>query len=398
MKYTNFLKILAKFNEKYSDIIDEFEATNRIVLEDYSHDIFNIFENILKINKNIDIDNLLLNSIIESTSTQTDLIICLNDVVSKVTLESQEISSTQRYFREVNNVYEKYNNDYNIEYCEENRNRLIEMNLKSVIAIAKNYQGLGLSFEELISAGNLGLCVAWDKYDPNRAKLKDNMLAEVNNLPETFNYNQAKHVMNKFLTYGDVLDKFDHMFKTPHNFQREDMTKWIKDNIVNAKFNSIANLWIRAYILIEIDNYSRIVRKPKSEIYKDVQKNGAYQKEQIVDIDSPIGDDGQCTFGDMIANDDDYSPMDSSEAYDVYKNGLNKLLDGVKSRDRSVFLKKFGIGLPRPLLPREIAQQEGLSIARVSQIFQYVIEKMQANAAKYNINIDELFEASRKLN
>ena len=398
MKHANFLKIFNKFNEKYSDLIDEFEVNSGSLLSDYSYDIFTIFESMLKINKNIDIENILLNVLIESTTTQTDLLSCLNEAVSKITLNNQELTSTQRYFRDVNDVYEKHNNDYDVEYCEENRNKLIEMNLKSVIAVAKNYQGLGLSLEELISAGNLGLCVAWDKYDPNRAKLKDNMLSEVDNLPNVFNYNQAKHVMNKFLTYGDVLTKFDNKFKASKKITREDMISWIEKNIINAKFNSIANLWIRAYILIEIDNYSRIVRKPKTEIYKDSQKTGAYQREQIVDIDATIGDDGQSTYGDMLTGDDDYNTIESSEAYDIYKTGLNKLLDGVKSRDRSVFLKKFGIGLPRPLLPREIAQQEGLSIARVSQIFQYVIEKMQANAAKYNINIDELFEASRKLN
>lgn len=398
MKHANFLKIFNKFNEKYSDLIDEFEINSGSLLSDYSYEIFQIFENMLKINKNIDIENILLNSLIEATTNQTDIIACLNESVSRITLNGQELTSTQRYFRDVNNVYEKHNNDYDIEYCEENRDKLIEMNLKSVIAVAKNYQGLGLSLEELISAGNLGLCIAWDKYDPNRAKLKDNMLSQVEKLPVNFNYNQAKHIMSQFLTYGDVLTKFDNKFEVGSTFTKEDMINWIEKNIVNAKFNSIANLWIRAYILIEIDNYSRIVRKPKTEIYKDSQKNGAYQREQIIDIDSPIGDDGQSTYGDMLVGGDDYNTIESSEAYDIYKSGLNKLLDGVKSRDRSVFLKKFGIGLPRPLLPREIAQQEGLSIARVSQIFQYVIEKMQANAAKYNINIDELFEASRKLN
>ena len=69
------------------------------------------------------------------------------------------------------------------------------------------------------------------------------------------------------------------------------------------------------------------------------------------------------------------------------------MLEGVKPRDRSIFLKKFGIGLPRPMLPKEIADQEGLSKARVSQIFQTVIEQMQANSVKYDINPNVLFEA-----
>ena len=65
--------------------------------------------------------------------------------------------STQQYFKDINDVYERHGNDYDIEYCPENRDKLIEMNLKSVVSIAKKYQGLGLSLNELISAGNLGL-------------------------------------------------------------------------------------------------------------------------------------------------------------------------------------------------------------------------------------------------
>jgi hypothetical protein len=73
-----------------------------------------------------------------------------------------------------------------------------------------------------------------------------------------------------------------------------------------------------------------------------------------------------------------------------------KLLDGVKPRDRSIFLKKFGIGLPRPMLPKEIADQEGLSIARISQIFQTVIEQIQENQVKYDIDPNLMFSVVKK--
>ena len=82
---------------------------------------------------------------------------------SSRSMTGQTLNSTQRYFREVNDIYDRNNNNFDIEYCEENRDKLIEMNLKSVIAIAKKYQGLGLTLEELISAGNLGLCIAYIK-------------------------------------------------------------------------------------------------------------------------------------------------------------------------------------------------------------------------------------------
>lgn len=311
--------------------------------------------------------------------------------------ETVVFDSTQQYFKDINNVYERNGNNYDIEYCEENRDKLIEMNLKTVVSIAKKYQGLGLSLNELISAGNLGLVIAYDKFDPTRSRLKDNILSSVGELDCEFSYDELLDVVKDHLSYGDIKKKFQDKFKIGHRYKRKEVEKWINNNISNAKFNSIAVMWIRAYILIEIDNHSRIVKKPKSEIYKDKEKNGSYKKEQIIDIDAPVGNDTDTRLSDLLPIEDDTrSDLETGEAYDIYKNALNKLLDGVKVRDRSIFLKKFGIGLPRPMLPKEIAEQEGLSIARISQIFQTVIEQMQRNQAKYNIDSDVLFDAVKK--
>jgi DNA-directed RNA polymerase sigma subunit (sigma70/sigma32) len=156
-------------------------------------------------------------------------------------------------------------------------------------------------------------------------------------------------------------------------------------------------MWIRAYILIEIDNCSRVVKKPKSEIYRDREKYGAYKKEVTLDIDAPISSDTDTSFGDLLKMEDEtYSDLDVVEAYDTYKKLLNQLLDGVKTRDRAIFVRKFGIGLPRPMLPKEIADQEGLSIARISQIFQTVVDQIQVNQVKYGIDPNILFDAVKK--
>ena len=72
-------------------------------------------------------------------------------------------------------------------------------------------------------------------------------------------------------------------------------------------------------------------------------------------------------------------------------------MDTSAKRDKNIFLKKFGIGLPRPMLPKEIADQEGLSIARISQIFRTVIDQMQKNQVKYNIDPTELFDTVKKI-
>ena len=48
------------------------------------------------------------------------------------------------------------------------RNKLVEANLKFVVSVAKQYQGLGLSYEDLIEEGNIGLIKAAEKFDETK--------------------------------------------------------------------------------------------------------------------------------------------------------------------------------------------------------------------------------------
>lgn len=46
------------------------------------------------------------------------------------------------------------------------REQLLKGNLRRVVQIARDYQGLGLSLLDLVSEGNLGLIRAVDRFDP----------------------------------------------------------------------------------------------------------------------------------------------------------------------------------------------------------------------------------------
>lgn len=413
MTVETFERRIDKLKNNNPDLIDEYINKRGEDLDEYIHDMFIIFERLQRSLPNADPIGFVQNALHISISNNLPIIDAMHDIVKRATSKNAEPGTLQQYFNEISRVYDKHNNDYNIVYCPENREKLIEMNLKTVIAIAKGYQGLGLSLEELISAGNLGLVTSFDKYDPARAKLKNDMIDSIETLDDSASVQDILKCIQQYLTYGDVKRKFAKSFAklNPNQndecdvqilgwkeFTKHDVVKWIKRNVKNATFNSVAFMWIRAYILIEIDNHSRLVKKPKSEIYNDKVKYGAYRKEVTLDIDAPINDDSDTKFGDILnIEDGEVNDLEVSEAYDTFKEGLNKLLDGVKPRDRSVFLKKFGIGLPRPMLPKEIAEQENLSIARISQIFQSVVEQMQKNQVKYNINPNILFDAARKL-
>jgi RNA polymerase sigma factor (sigma-70 family) len=379
------------------ELVSEYNSTESNVPFEYSfEDILDAFNAYKSINKGADFTYTIKTALSNAVKYEQNIIDALASMTSEASIDAPS-NSIQQYFKEVGNIYARHNNDYNIEFCPENREKLIEMNLKAVISIAKRYQGLGLSLQELISAGNYGLVVAFDKFDPNRSKLKDNVMSCIEPLPDEFSFEDLNMAVQQYFTYGDVKKKFLDKFVPNNIYCKKDVIKWINKNVFNAKFNSIATMWIRAYILIEIDNYSRLVKKPKSDIYKDKLEHGSFKKEITIDIDGPTSNDSTNTIADVLSIEDDTkSDLDVSEAYIIFKQGLNKLLEGVKPRDRSIFLKKFGIGLPRPMLPKEIADQEGLSKARVSQIFQSVIEQMQINSVKYKIDSDSLFDAIRK--
>lgn len=378
------------------ELISEYNSIESNIPFEYSYeDIMNAYNTYKSFNKTADFSSTIKTALINSIKYEQSIIDTLISMSSDIETNAPS-NSIQQYFKEVGDIYNRNNNDYNIEFCEENRDRLIEMNLKAVISIAKKYQGLGLSLQELISAGNYGLVVAFDKFDPNRSKLKSNVLDSISPLPDEMTYEELNNAVKPYFTYGDIMKKFVDKFTPNNTYKKTDVIKWVNKNIFNAKFNSIASMWIRAYILIEINNYSRLVKKPKNDIYSDRLSNGAFKKETTLDIDNVTPSPTKSISDILSINDETQSDLDTSEAYLIFKQGLNKLLEGVKPRDRSIFLKKFGIGLPRPMLPREIAAQEGLSKARVSQIFQSVIEQMQINSVKYNIDSNALFDAIRK--
>ena len=48
------------------------------------------------------------------------------------------------------------------------RNELVSSNLRFVVQVAKQYQGMGLELEDLIAFGNIGLFEAAERFDPTR--------------------------------------------------------------------------------------------------------------------------------------------------------------------------------------------------------------------------------------
>lgn len=91
----------------------------------------------------------------------------------KPSITDRSVESVKRHLKEISHfkiltpeqetelAFKMYNGDM------EARDMIIKSNLRFVVSIAKQYQGKGIEFEDLIAVGNLGLIKATDKFDPN---------------------------------------------------------------------------------------------------------------------------------------------------------------------------------------------------------------------------------------
>lgn len=357
--------------------------------------------------ENGDIDTIvesMLDTPISDSFSSEIISSTIEDEIKNITSKKSKIKNTnpkttlQQYFNNVGFIYEKNNNECDIEYCPENRDKLIEMNLKCVIKLAKSYRGMGLSLEELISAGNEGLCIAYDKYDPNRNKVREELIAKIESLgDDVVDVDWLNENIGVLCKYGKLRKKYIKLTKDHDKFNAELLENWVKKNITKATFNSVAMLWVNAAIHQELDNVSRIIRKPKKEIERE--KLGESKKEVYLDIDAPISDDSNNSLGDILdIQEDSVTSIDVDEAHQQMHHMLKLLFKGVKMRDKRILMQKFGIGYVRPMLPKEIGQRENISVARVSQIINLTISKMKDNAKELNINPNDLFQLLDRTN
>lgn len=374
------------FMSEYADLVDEYNATSNTYFEDSLRDLY---QDLLTKKPKLSPTSFFreVKSAMRSAAGNFESIDIINYLSCIFDDANRSHTLLQNYFDDVKSVYENLP-DEELEYCEENRDAILKSNLKMVISTAKKYRNRGLSLEDLIGAGNVGLCVAWEKFKPEHNALRNKIMAEIETCPDEVSKDYIDSLLAPFVTYGSLKEKYDEYFNKNRVYKKTEIIKWVNKNIKKAKFSSVAALWIRAYILQELDTKSRIVKKPKAEIDKDLAETGSYLKENIVPID-PLTDTDESSVRakyELADEDNTEAKLDEYQNMVDFKTKLNQLMIGINNRDRRILFKCFGIGLPRSMEPKEISESEDLSVARVSQIIQDCIAKMKKNAAGQNIH------------
>lgn len=298
------------------------------------------------------------------------------------------------YFNDVKREYilHPISESEEMDFCPENQEVFIKNNLKLVIDCAKRYQNLGLPFEDLIQIGNLGLMVAFEKFDSSRANLRVAIIEDINNFhSQSFTYNEACKIIEDNFSYSKLLSSTiktipDDGFRTKQEF-----IEWTNNNIKKASFSSIAFSWIRAEIILELNKHSNVIRIPKSA------QNETQQRVNIVRLDSinPHTDD---TYHDNQISDialDEFMTEDETleraERQEMFREIVDKLTTSLQGVDIRILKKRFGIDYPFTLSINEIAESEGLSPNKVKYSIQNslktISERLNDNQKKIIIDM-----------
>lgn len=228
---------------------------------------------------------------------------------------------------------------------EEAAHDLVRANLRFVVSVAKQYLGQGLSLEDLINEGNIGLMKASGRFDERRG----------------------------------------------------------------FKFISYAVWWVRQAILQSISDQSRVVRLPQNRsvvMHKVHRVSAALQQElsrqprpeeiaerselkiaevrEALQIGQPAScldevishDDGR-TVGDTIADPKETARADSKLMERSRSEDLRSALDKLPSREAEIVSLYFGLGAEPAMTLEEIGRRFGLTRERIRQLKERALGRLR---------------------
>lgn len=226
----------------------------------------------------------------------------------------------------------------------EAREAMIKANLRLVVKIAREYEGLGLPLLDLISEGNIGLMKAVERFDPTKG--------------------------GKLSTYGAF---------------------WIKQCIKRALANQSKTIRIPVHMVGKIARmrvvsmrlHEMLGREPTDEELAEAMamKPSNVASMRMVSInpsslDAPVGDSDSNQLGELIADEKAVNPYDKLDSKTVQRT-LREMVGNLNDREVDILRARFGLdGGPRQNL-EQVGQRLGITRERVRQLQNIALGKLR---------------------
>lgn len=284
----------------------------------------------------------------------------LEEAAEEIELDNEDdsdfyaIDSVQAYLKEIGR-YSLLTHEEEVELAkiiesggsgsEVARRDLANANLRLVVNYAKRYMSSGMSFQDLIQEGNIGLLKAVDKYDYTKGF--------------------------KFSTYA---------------------TWWIKQAITRAIADQGRTIRIPVHMVEALNKVRKAQRDlavelghtPSVEEISDYLDMPLTKVEGLlkasfdtVSIDSPVGEDNEAQMGDFIEDKSIASP-EEQVALGMLKEALNKLLGTLSDREAQVIRLRFGLDDNVPRTLEEVGDVFGVTRERIRQIETKALRKLRS--------------------
>jgi len=228
---------------------------------------------------------------------------------------------------------------------EQARRKLVESNLRLVIAIAHRYTGTSVPLLDLIQEGNLGLMRAAEKFDYRRG-CRFGTYA-------TFWIRQA--VSRAADEQSRLIHLPDHVVTCLHKIRR-----------AAAQLSQESGLEPLPEQIAEA-----------SHIHLDEVLNLLALTEQPISLDTPIDDDGRYSLADTL-EDSEAPALDDITSQHLLSEELHRTLASLTPRERSVIILRYGIGDGRSRTLLEVGNELSISRERVRQLEVIALQKMRS--------------------